>query len=80
MSNLALHILYATLNSDPNIVCERCFFSEGEEPRSLESGKPLASFDIIFITLSFELDYINMTKLLSTADILFFPQREKMVI
>ncbi|MGD9578267.1 MAG: radical SAM protein [Syntrophorhabdus sp.] len=69
MSNLALHILYATLNSDPNIVCERCFFSEGEEPRSLESGKPLASFEIIFITLSFELDYINMTKLLSTADI-----------
>jgi len=69
MSNLALHILYANLNSDPNVVCERCFFSEGEEPCSLESGKALASFDIIFITLSFELDYINMIKLLSTAGI-----------
>lgn len=69
MSNLALHILYATLNNDPNIVCERCFFSEGEEPCSLESGKPLASFDIIFITLSFELDFINIPKLLSTAGI-----------
>jgi radical SAM superfamily enzyme YgiQ (UPF0313 family) len=69
MSNLALHILYTTLNSDPNIVCERCFFEENEEPRSLESGKPLASFEIIFLTLSFELDYINIPKLLSRAGI-----------
>ena len=69
MSNLALHILYKTLNSDQNIVCERCFFEENEVPRSLESGKPLKSFDIIFITLSFELDYINIPKLLSRAGI-----------
>jgi radical SAM superfamily enzyme YgiQ (UPF0313 family) len=69
MSNLALHILYTTLNCDPNIVCERCFFEENEVPRSLESGKPLASFEIVFITLSFELDYINIPKLLSRAGI-----------
>jgi len=69
MSNLAIHILYTALNSDLNIVCERCFFSEGEEPRSLESGKPLSSFDIIFVTLSFELDFINIPKLLSIAGI-----------
>jgi radical SAM superfamily enzyme YgiQ (UPF0313 family) len=69
MSNLALHILYTTLNSDFEIVCERCFFEEKEELRSLESGKSLASFDILFITLSFELDYINIPKLLSRAGI-----------
>ena len=69
MSNLALHILYTTLNSDPDIVCERCFYEENEVPRSLESGKPLTSFDIIFITLSFELDYINIPKLLSRTGI-----------
>jgi len=69
MSNLALHILYTTLNSNPNIVCERCFFEENEVPCSLESGKPLASFEIVFITLSFELDYINIPKLLSRAGI-----------
>ena len=67
MSNLALHILYKTLNSDPDIVCERCFFDEKEEPRSLESGKSLSSFEVIFITLSFELDFINIPKLLNRA-------------
>jgi radical SAM superfamily enzyme YgiQ (UPF0313 family) len=65
MSNLALHILYTTLNGNPNIVCERCFFEENEEPRSVESRKSLASFQIIFITLSFELDFVNIPKLLS---------------
>jgi radical SAM superfamily enzyme YgiQ (UPF0313 family) len=67
MSNLALHILYATLNSDPDIVCERCFYEENEEPRSVESGKQLASFECIFISLSFELDFINIPNLLSRA-------------
>ena len=65
MSNLALHILYTTLNSNPNIVCERCFFEENDAPCSLESGKPLASFDLIFVTLSFELDFVNIPKILN---------------
>jgi radical SAM superfamily enzyme YgiQ (UPF0313 family) len=67
MSNLAVHILYAALNSDPDIVCERCFYEENEEPRSIESGKPLPSFECIFISLSFELDFVNIPKLLSRA-------------
>lgn len=57
MSNLALHILYTTLNSHSDIVCERCFFNK-EQLRSFESGKPLTSFDLVFITLSFELDFV----------------------
>jgi radical SAM superfamily enzyme YgiQ (UPF0313 family) len=65
MSNLALHILYKTLNDDPDIVCERCFLDEKEEPLSLESGKTLPSFELIFLTLSFELDFVNILKLLS---------------
>ena len=69
MSNLAVHILYTTLNSYPDIVCERCFFEDNKDPRSLESGKPLESFEIIFITLSFELDYVNIPKLLGLAGI-----------
>jgi radical SAM superfamily enzyme YgiQ (UPF0313 family) len=67
MSNLATHILYATLNSDPDIVCERCFLEEDEDPTSVESGKPLASFKCIFVSLSFELDFVNIPKLLSRA-------------
>ena len=65
MSNLALHILYTTLNSDPDIVCERCFFDETAEIRSVESGRPLASFALIFVSLSFELDYVNIPRILS---------------
>lgn len=65
MSNLALHILYALLNSNPDIVCERCFFDEGAEIRSVESGRPLASFALVFISLSFELDYANIPRILS---------------
>lgn len=69
MSNLAVHILYARLNNDPHIVGERCFFDENEEPRSVESGKALRSFPIVFITFSFELDYINIPKLLGRSGI-----------
>ncbi len=65
MSNLATHILYRTLNSMPEIVCERCFFEEGSEIRSVESGRPLAAFECIFFSLSFELDFINIPKILS---------------
>lgn len=65
MSNLALHKLYAQLNSNPDILCERCFFDEGAEIRSVESGRPLASFALVFVSLSFELDYANIPKILS---------------
>ena len=77
MSNLALHILYKTLNSDPDIVCERCFFDEKDELRSLESGKPLASFDLIFVTLSFELDFVNILKILNRAGLAVLSSERK---
>jgi radical SAM superfamily enzyme YgiQ (UPF0313 family) len=77
MSNLALHILYTTLNSDPNVVCERCFFDEKEELRPLESGKPLASFDLIFVTLSFELDFVNIPKILNHAGLAVLSSERK---
>ncbi len=65
MSNVALHMLYATLNSYPDIVCERCFFDEAAEIRSVESGRPLTAFALVFFSLSFELDYANIPKILS---------------
>jgi radical SAM superfamily enzyme YgiQ (UPF0313 family) len=69
MSNLATHIIYHTLNDMPDVVCERCF--EGEDGRfiSVESGRPLTAFEIVFITLSFELDYINIPRLLAASSI-----------
>ncbi len=75
MSNLAVHLLYKTLNALPEIVCERAFFEgeggsasgPGSEPRSLESHRPLSAFELIFITFSFEMDYINAATMLSRA-------------
>ncbi len=64
MSNLAVHLLYAALNASPGIVCERVFLDEGGKPVSIESGRPLSSFEIIFFTLSFEMDYSNIPAML----------------
>ncbi|MCX7965981.1 MAG: B12-binding domain-containing radical SAM protein [Syntrophorhabdaceae bacterium] len=69
MSNLAVHLLYETLNNIPEIVCERAFFHEGYAPLSIESKKPLKSFELIFFTVSFELDYINIVKMLMDSEI-----------
>lgn len=69
MSNLAVHILYSTLNAMHDVVCERCFFEEGGDNVSLESGRPISAFKIIFFTLSFEIDYINIPKILRGSSI-----------
>jgi radical SAM superfamily enzyme YgiQ (UPF0313 family) len=69
MSNLATHILYRRLNDMDDVVCERCFFEDGGNPLSLESGRPLIFFEILFFTLSFELDYINIPKILASSSI-----------
>ncbi|MCX8111277.1 MAG: B12-binding domain-containing radical SAM protein [Syntrophorhabdaceae bacterium] len=64
MSNLAVHLLYRLLNNIPDIVCERAFFEEDKAILSVESKRPLSSFECLFFTLSFELDYINIIKIL----------------
>ncbi len=69
MSNLATHMLYRRLNDMDDVVCERCFLGENGTSFSLESERPLASFEIVFFTLSFELDYINIPKMLNTSSV-----------
>jgi radical SAM superfamily enzyme YgiQ (UPF0313 family) len=69
MSNLATHILYRMLNAIPDIVCERVFLQGDDKPLSLESGRPLLAFECIFFVLSFELDYINVPRILRLASI-----------
>jgi len=66
MSCLALHYIYNLFNSYENVVCERFFL---ENTFSLESQLPLSKFDIIAFTLQFELDYINMFKILINSKI-----------
>jgi radical SAM superfamily enzyme YgiQ (UPF0313 family) len=69
MSNLAVHLLYKGLNDVPDVVCERAFLDTGGKTLSVESRKPLASFEIIFVTLSFEMDYGNLVRMLSDSSI-----------
>ena len=69
MSNLAVHILYERLNSMEDVVCERAFLPEDGRTVSLESARPLSDFEIVFFTLSFELDYINIPRILKNSSI-----------
>jgi radical SAM superfamily enzyme YgiQ (UPF0313 family) len=74
MSNLGFQTLYALINDTPSFLCERVFlpdpgdeasFSPGSSPLvSLESGRPLADFDIVAFSVSFENDYPNILKIL----------------
>lgn len=66
MSNLGFQLVYAQLNNDPDIVCERVFLPEDdtEQPLSVESGRPLRDFPLIFCSLSFEDDYPNLLRIL----------------
>ncbi len=69
MSNLAVHLLYRELNSRAEVVCERVFLDPGEKPLSMESGRPLSSFEVVFFTLSFEMDYANVAAMLESSSI-----------
>jgi radical SAM family uncharacterized protein/radical SAM-linked protein len=79
MSNLGFRLLYHLLNDRPEIACERVFLPwpdlEGmlREERlplfTLESRAPVAGFDILGITLQFELAYTSALALLDLAGI-----------
>ena len=79
MSNMALPILYALLNSQPDVLAERVFapwvdmaaaIREAGIPLfSLESRRPLADFDIIGFSLGYELTYTNVLNILDLAGV-----------
>ncbi|MFC2067876.1 radical SAM protein [Chloroflexota bacterium] len=69
MSNLAVHTIYSLLNSYSGIVCERVFWerdnwSSGRLVLSLESQRPLRDFAVLAFSISYELDYLNLTQIL----------------
>jgi radical SAM family uncharacterized protein len=81
MSNLGIKILYHSLNAREDILCERCFtpwidmekaMRDNHIPLySLESKMPLAEFDILGFSFSYELSYTNMLTMLDLAGIPF---------
>ena len=83
MSNLGIHTLYRLLNGCPNIVAERVFWegaeeSQGPAPLSLESRRPLADFAVVALSISYELDYFNVVRILKASGIpLYATERDE---
>jgi radical SAM family uncharacterized protein len=79
MSNLGFQTIYRHLNALPDVVCERVFLPDPEDlpeyqrtasvPFSLESKRPLAEFDLVGFSITYEGDYINTLRLLRMAGI-----------
>ena len=79
MSNLGMHILYQLINARDDSTCERYFLpdrqllKEHEKSRtpllSIENMRPLADCSVIFVMLSFEMDYENLLTVLDLGHI-----------
>jgi radical SAM superfamily enzyme YgiQ (UPF0313 family) len=81
MSNLGFLYIYERLNRYEEIVCERVFLPEKETPlRSIESNRPLKDFDLIIFSIPFEVDYINVLKILKLGEIDLEPLKRKEIV
>lgn len=81
MSNLGFIYIYESLNKYKEIVCERIFLPEKQEPpKSLENNRILKDFDFILFSIPFELDYVNVIKILNLGGILLDPLKRKEII
>ncbi len=74
MSHLGSQILYHVINSRPDAACERVFYPQADAVKlmrqqrlpltGLETGRPLFDFDIVGITLQYELTYTTVLAML----------------
>ncbi len=70
MSSLGFQLVYALLNKRETHVCERFFLPEkGGSLLSVESGRELTQFPLIFISVSFEHDYLHVVEILTRGGI-----------
>jgi radical SAM superfamily enzyme YgiQ (UPF0313 family) len=77
MSNLGFQTVYKLFNAEDDIVCERVFLppktelaeqlASGAPLITLESQTPVADFDVLAFSVSFEWDYTNVLTLLRLA-------------
>jgi radical SAM superfamily enzyme YgiQ (UPF0313 family) len=79
MSNLGFQTIYRLFNAEDEVVCERFFLPPKQEIAALakartplvtlESQTPIADFDVVAFSVSFEWDYVNVLTLLRLAGI-----------
>jgi radical SAM superfamily enzyme YgiQ (UPF0313 family) len=77
MSNLGFQTVYRLFNAVEDVVCERFFLppkqslaelaAKGTRLVTLESQTPVADFDVVAFSVSFEWDYTNVVTLLRQA-------------
>lgn len=85
MANLGFQGIYGLLNMRDDVVCERAFLPDEEDlvlhkktgtPLfSLESKRPVTTFDIVAFSIPFENDYPNILRILDSAKIPFLSTR-----
>ena len=69
MANLGFQAVYSILAAH-GVSVERAFLPDAgasRRARSLESGRPLSSFDVLAFSISFESDYVHLVDLLAGA-------------
>lgn len=80
LSSLAFHMIYFMINEAyDDVFAERfilhSLYGMEPEPRSLETNSPLRDFDVIIASLHYELDYVNLIRILVAGGVEVF--REK---
>jgi radical SAM superfamily enzyme YgiQ (UPF0313 family) len=80
ISSLGFQWVYHLLQSTPWIYCERAFLNDGRI-KTVENSIPIEDFDIIFFSISFENDILNIISILLNANIkLYSKDREKPLV
>jgi radical SAM superfamily enzyme YgiQ (UPF0313 family) len=81
MSNLGFHSMYYQINSRDDSLCHRSFLSMGPADFSgavaMESYQPVNLYDIVGFSVSFEMDYIHILKILDNSHIPIFSKDRK---
>ena len=84
-SHFGMQILYHLLNKMDNVLAERAF-APGQDMEyhlkktgcslfSLETGKPLNTFDVVGFSLLYELNYTNLLTILDLSEIPFYSEQ-----
>jgi radical SAM superfamily enzyme YgiQ (UPF0313 family) len=70
MAGLGFQLVWDATARHPSFTAERAFYSlsgkstdKADLPHSLESGKPLRSFETVFFSVQYELDYFNFYRM-----------------
>lgn len=79
MASLGYQLVYRMINDLPNASCERVFLPEPADLKeyirtrtelfTIESLSPLSEFDVLGFSISFEMDYLNVLRVLKLSNL-----------